>query len=416
MIIINRTVSRVILLGALLLTHNLLHAAGFYLSEVGTPGSLGTAGTANPTNTFTADSAWTNPAGMTGLQQDELMSGMTLLIPKIEFEASIAEAGGGNGGNAGEIVAIPSFFYVKKLSDKARFGFSVVAPLGGGFDFGDSFVGRYAATKIGLQGVGLSPSFAYKVNDKLSLGAGTSIVLTLFEENIAINQPGTTPDGKMLIEDADDWGVQFFAGMTYQINDRALLGIVYRSEMDTELKGDVRFENMLITPPANTFNVDWTNPQVLEIGLRYQLDNEYTLFMNADWEDWSEFSNNRLAFSGGLLNPVINVDRNFEDTWKVGVAVARKLGEGKLFTVGASYDSSPVDDADRTIDLPFDEVFKLSASYSFKGKKHLDYAVGGTFMYAGEGKVDQVAQGVRFKGEFDTNYIVFLGGTLRYYF
>ena len=409
------TVSRITVLSTLLLTHNLLHAAGFYLTEVGTPGSLGTAGTANVTNTRGADSAWTNPAGMTGLQKDTIFAGMTLLLPKIEFDSSIAEAGGGDGGNAGTIASVPSFFYVKKLSDKARFGLSIVAPLGGGFDFGDSFVGRYATSYITLEGVALSPSFAYKVNDKLSLGAGASITYTVFEENISINQ-GVAPDGKLLIEDADDWGVQFFTGLTYQINDRALLGVVYRSEMDTKLKGDTRFENMVITPPANTLNVDWTNPQVLEIGLRYQLDNEYTLFFNADWEDWSEFSNNRLAFSGGVLNPVINVDRNFEDTWKLGFAVARKLGNGKAFTVGAAYDSSPVDDVDRTVDLPFDEVIRLSAAYAFKGEKKLDYAIGATVMYAGEGKVDQVAQGVRFKGEFDSNYIFFLGGTLRYEF
>ena len=36
-------------------------AAGFYLAEVGSPASLGTAGVANPTNTFHADAAWTNP-------------------------------------------------------------------------------------------------------------------------------------------------------------------------------------------------------------------------------------------------------------------------------------------------------------------------------------------------------------------
>ncbi|MGB5735253.1 MAG: hypothetical protein WBM40_12520, partial [Thiohalocapsa sp.] len=35
--------------------------AGFYLTEVGTPGSLGTAGAANPTNTVSADASWTNP-------------------------------------------------------------------------------------------------------------------------------------------------------------------------------------------------------------------------------------------------------------------------------------------------------------------------------------------------------------------
>jgi long-subunit fatty acid transport protein len=53
----------------------LAQGAGFYLSEVGSPGSLGTAGVANPTNTVGADSSWSNPAGMTGLQQDTIMGG-----------------------------------------------------------------------------------------------------------------------------------------------------------------------------------------------------------------------------------------------------------------------------------------------------------------------------------------------------
>ncbi len=415
MTIIYKTTTRILITGFLFFTYNLVYSAGFYLPEVGTPASMGTAGTANATNTFTADSAWTNPAGMTGLQQDEILSGLTLLVPKIEFSPSVAEKGGGDGGNAGTVAGIPGFFYVKKLSDKARFGFSVVAPLGGGFDFGDNFVGRYAFTKLTLTGVALSPSFAYKVNNKLSLGAGVSMVYTIYEEEIAINQ-GASPDGKMRIDNIDDWGAQFFGGLTYQFNDRVTLGVVYRGEMDTRLKGDVEFTNMLITPAASTVNVGWKNPQVLEIGLKYKLDKEYTLFMNADWEDWSAFSKNRLAFSGGALNPAVQLDRNFKDTWKLGVAVARKIGEDKIISLGASYDSSPVDDVDRTIDLPFDEVMKLSASYSFKGKKELDYSIGGTLMYAGKGKVDQVAQGVRFKGEFDSNYILFLGGTLRYRF
>ncbi len=37
-------------------------------------------------------------------------------------------------------------------------------------------------------------------------------------------------------------------------------------------------------------------------------------------------------------------------------------------------------------------------------------------MYGGDGKVDQTAQGVRFKGKFDTNLILFVGGTVRYVF
>ena len=62
-----------------------------------------------------------------------------------------------------------------------------------------------------------------------------------------------------------------------------------------------------------------------------------------------------------------------------------------------------------------DEQLKLLASYGRDGEL-FDYAIGATLMYLGDGKVDQTAQGVRFKGEFDTNYALFVGGTLRYEF
>ena len=124
----------------------LAQGAGFYLSEVGSPGSLGTAGVANSTNTVGADSSWTNPAGMTGLQQDTIMNGVQVILPKIEFDSSVATSGGSDGGNAGDIAAIPSFFYVNKFSDNLRLGFSVAGTMGGGIDYGDSFVGRYSTT------------------------------------------------------------------------------------------------------------------------------------------------------------------------------------------------------------------------------------------------------------------------------
>jgi long-chain fatty acid transport protein len=156
---------------ALLLAQS-AQGAGFYISEVGTPGSLGTAGVANPTNTFGADASWTNPAGMTGLQQDSIVGGMQFILPKVEFDSSIATSGGSDGGNAGNPVVAPSFFYVNRLSDDLRFGFSIAGIIGGGVDYGDNFVGRYSTTLAELGAIALSPSLGYRVNDRFSVGAG----------------------------------------------------------------------------------------------------------------------------------------------------------------------------------------------------------------------------------------------------
>jgi len=347
---------------------------------------------------------------------------MQLLAPKIEFDSSVAEAGGSDGGNAGNVASIPAFFMVKKVSDRIRLGFSLVAPQGGAMNYSNNFVGRYGATKVALSALGGSPSIAYKVNDRLSLGAGVSIIYTQFEESIAINQSALVagselPDGKVKFDNLTDLGYQPFGGLTYYFSDRLMLGLVYRAEMDVNLKGDLNFRNLAFpTPSANDIEIDWDNPQVVKAGLRYEFAPGKRLMFSADWEDWSAFSKNQLAITGGVVNPAGVLERNFKDTWSAGVAFVDMSNKASGYSVGLSYDSSPVSNKDRTIDLPFDETYKVSAAYGWKGSKNLDFALGGTLLYFGEGKVDQTAQGVRFKGKFDTNMALFLGSTLRYVF
>ena len=389
---------------------------GFYFPEVGTPSSLGTGGVANPTNVYGADTAWTNPAGMTALDEDRIFAGLQILLPKMEFDPSIAGAGGSDGGNAGETAAIPSFFYMKKLSDPVRLGFSVTAPFGGGVDYGDDFAGRYETINAFLQGLAFSPSLGYEVNDQLSLGGGVSIVYTHYEQEFAVNPDlfatADGGDGKVKFEDADDWGYQPFLGLTYRPFDKVLFGIVYRAEMDVDLEGDVKYRNLESTPAVDEVAIAWDNPQTLEAGISYELTDTNTLFFNAGWQDWSAFSDNELAFTGAGVS---TVDRNWKDTWHMGVAISH-LEDRQGYTFGFSYESSPVDNDDRTFDLPIDELYRFSASYTWNGKGGLDYSIGASLTMFGDSKIDNTVQGVRVRGDFDNNYILFLGGTLRYVF
>ena len=174
--------------------------------------------------------------------------------------------------------------------------------------------------------------------------------------------------------------------------------------------------NVALPIGTDKVDIDWKNPQWLEAGLRYRYTDRDTLFFNAGWQDWSAFSENQLAFSGGVLNPVAQLDRNFKDTWHAGVAYAHQTARGSIYSIGFSYDSSPVDDEDRTFDLPMEELFKLSGSYSWETNKNLGYSLGATLYLVGDAPIDQTSQGVRVKGEFDTNAILFLGGTIRYVF
>lgn len=403
-------------------------SAGFYLQEVGSPGSLGTACVANPTNTRGADSSWTNPAGMTGIDDQHVLAGFQLVLPSIKFDTKSTSnnlrlprfAGpvqGSNGDNAGAIAPVPSFFYVRPLSERARFGFSMTGPLGGGVDYGRDFVGRYAVQNVTLAGAAITPSFAYRVTDKLSLGAGISAVYTTMEQEIAIRQgaPNPATDARVKFENLTDWGFQGILGLTYEFSDRVLLGIVYRSEADTNLEGDVKFYGLRQPLPRQPENIkiDWTNPQWLDVGLRYKLNDSTLLFLNAGWQEWSKFSSNVLTFDNGRVG---EIDRNWDDTWYAGAAAVHKLSDRAAVSFGFSYDSSPVKDDFRTFDFPVDETWKLSAAYGWQHDDALSLSVGTTLYFMGNAPISQTNQGVTVTGDYDTNMFAIVGATLRYDF
>jgi long-chain fatty acid transport protein len=387
-------------------------AAGFYLTQVGTPMSIGTVGVVNSVNSWGADTAWAQPAGMVDLKEDMVhATGVSLMAGKMEFDSSIAAAGGSDGGNASDPAIIPSHFIVKRLSDRTSMGLAVTAPIGGAMDYGDNFVGRYAATEVALQGLGISPSIGYKVNDQLSIGAGVSIIYSMFEQELAINR-GPSSDGKVKMEDLDDWGYQPFFGLTYKFSEQLQLGVTYRAETETELEGDLKITGLPL--PKGSVDIEWDNPQWLEAAISYDMGNNYFIGANLGWQEWSAFSENALTVATGPVDTVTVLERDWDDTWRTGVAFGH-FGGDSGWSFGVSYDSSPVSDSKRTIDLPMDEVWQAGTSYYIKKEKY-DLALSAALMYLGDGKVDQTAQGVRFKGEFDRNLLLNLGATFRYQF
>jgi long-chain fatty acid transport protein len=403
-------------------------AAGFYLSSVGTPRSTGTAGVLNVTNNTGPDSAWANPAGLTGIKSPVIVAGTTVIAPFAEWDAGISEAGGVEGTNTGDPALAPALFYAQPLTDKWSFGFGFSALQGGGVDYGDAFVGRYSATEVLLQGVGATWSFGYKATDKLSLGFGGSVVYTQFDQKIAINQGAIVagaPDAKVEFKDLDDIGIQPIVGLQYAITPNLLFGMSFRDEFDAELEGNIRFKNLAAgvpLPRGGSLEVDWTNPRWLEAGLAWKAGERRFIAIAGNWQEWSEFSDNTLGIdlTGAAVNSVI-LDRQFDDTWGIGVSFGRQEYDPALADVnssgwafGVSYETSPVSDGKRTADLPFDESWRVAAVYFRNRPQTWDWSVSGTLQYVGDARLDQTAQGARFTGEFDPFIVLYLSGTIRF--
>lgn len=392
-------------------------AGGFYINSVGSPGSLGTAASANVTNTWGPDATWANPAGLSAIGERRVMTASgQLLIPFAEFDPSLATAGGDDGGSSGDPALIPSFFFAQSLNEDWGFGFGISALQGGGVDYGENFAGRYGAIDVTLTGLAATWSVGHQLTDRFSWGIGASVVQTVFEQTIAVNQ-GQFEDGRVAFRDLDDVGVQGIFGLQYAFTEKFMFGATYRSEFDANLEGNVKFRNFVIpgVPNRRNLDVDWTNPQWIEAGLRYVTGRGHSFFVSGNWQEWSEFSQNQLTIDTNRNNIVTTLDRDWDDTWSIGIGYATKTDTTNGLSFGLRYESSPVDDDKRTIDLPLDESWQVSASYGrFKPDLSSGWSVGTTVAFFGDSEVDQTVQNSRFAGKFNDNIVAFLGLNFRF--
>lgn len=245
---------------------------------------------------------------------------------------------------------------------------------------------------------------------------------TIFNEKIAVNQ-GAAGDGKVKFEYLDDWSAQGFLGLTFQVTDKLMLGGLYRTKSDVDVEGDIKFRNIAnpienrLASNLNKAKISFDYPQVVRLGFKYDATANLTLFADFDWEDWSQFSENTLSVDGtGPITIVETIERNWKDTYHVGLGMFYDLGENHHLSAGVAYDTSPVDDKDRTIDLPLDEQLKFSFGFAKRGEGKWSHAISASALWLGDGKVDQTAQGARFKSEFDSNWMFIIGANLQYRF
>jgi long-chain fatty acid transport protein len=365
------------------------------------------------------EAAWMNPAGMTGVKTASIAASVGGFLPISRVDASVAEAGD-EGGNTGVSGVLPSFYAVVPATDDLRFGFSMLSPFGAvngsGLDYGDEFVGRYATISAELATIAFGPSIAYRVIDGLSIGAGAVAQHAVFDQTIALNTPLFPGDGQARLDGLDGWSGMFYGGLHYQISPQTSVGVVYRSKQDIELSGDVVFSNLPVQLPNAKFDLEWENPQSVQVGIQHVITPAWIVRLDFAWEDWSAFSQNQVtaSFANGVA-VTATLDRNWKDSYSGGAALTHISG-ANVFSAGLAYTSSVVEDEDRTIDLPVDESLVVSFSAARNENQNLSYGVGASVLINGDASVDQTAQGVRFAGDFSPNLAVIIGGSIQWRF
>lgn len=208
-------------------------AAGFQAMEQDAAG-IATSFAGSAAVAESASTNYYNPAGLTRLSGVQVSAGLVGLKTQAEFS--------GNGGDAGDGLALPNLYLSLPLGHDLYFGFGVSRPYALSTEYAAGWAGDASVRKAEIKTVNYNPSLAYRLNDKVSLGFG----LDYQKIDYSLNQAGSGISG-------DDSATGWNAGALFTLSPAMRVGLAYRSGLNYRLNGSAQGDLKL--PATYTLSV-----------------------------------------------------------------------------------------------------------------------------------------------------------------
>lgn len=220
-----------------------------------------------------------------------------------------------------------------------------------------------------------SRPWAYRVADWLSVGVGVVALYGILDQKAAVNNLAPNlPDGKLKIED-DDWTYQVNAGVLLEPREGTRFGVTYLSKGELEFTDRPEFKGLGPGIEAVLRNrglldakldLEMNMPQAVMFSVFHQVTSRFALLGNLSWQDWSEFGQVNVAVRSEDTAS-LTIKKNYKDTWHTALGAQYRAVDPLLLSAGFAYDSSIMDDDERTPNLPLGDSwrFGLGARYDW---------------------------------------------------
>ena len=354
-----------------------------------------------------------NPAGITYVDGTQIVLDASLAFSFSEFKVGEGTTtSGGDPDDDDAPTVIPTLSASHQLSEKFWAGLGVFFPAGIGSDYGNDWAGRYYATKSSLIFLSIQPVLAWRVTDWLSLGAGPAIMYVSSVSESAIRNLDTGVDGKVEL-DFDGASVGVVVSAMLEPRKGTRFGISYRNEQDPTLDGRPRFRNLgpaletsLGRVQGSRVELDLRVPQILQGGFYHQLSERFAIMGDVTWMDWSRFGRVDVTVSEFS----ITAKQDYNDIWIGSFGTEYAFSDDLSASAGFSYVSSAVDSDDRSLSLPFDEIYVFGIGGRYRARPNVGIHFNLLAALSGNGRIDQQSNPLagRVRGKSEDNYSIVL--------
>lgn len=384
-----------------LLLSSLTHASALYFYEIGTEDTA-LAGAGQAARAGDASTIVTNPAGMTRLPDHMVTGGLQALGGDINYQ--LDDSSQRSPGNVLDVMPNASGFYSQKINDDLYAGIGLYGNYGLGVDFGN-WEGDRLIKKSALLAMTLSPSLAYKLSDRVSVGASANI-------NYGFLSLTRNVDGADEKQKDHDWAMSYRLGLLMQLTDQTRAGVTWNSETkyDFSIDGKARFPNLPNVQYDLPLTAQVYAPQQIMLSLVHDINKQWSVMGDLGWQDWSRFGAPQVTVVGQPLDKTSRM----KDTWHTALGVQYRPTDVWRLNAGVAFDSTPYQDQGNvamTVPTGDEWRFATGAQYQLTQASNIGFAVEYLHMQSSKTQTPEIL-----KGSYDPPYLWFASVNYSYQF
>jgi long-chain fatty acid transport protein len=373
------------------------HAAGFMLTEQ-SAGALGRAYAGVGVDGTDISGVYYNPATMTLHPGTQIQAGFVAVGLDLAFDGVDNQTGTNRITENGQYntQAIPHGYISHQLNDSMWVGLAMTVPFGMGTEYDDNWDWGNRGISAEVLTFDFNPNVAWKVSDKLSLGAGMSIQYAAADLKMRMYPEKymgkVSTDGEI---DADSIAWGFNVGLMWSPLENLRFGLSYRSKVNHNADGDLTLDNFklenggpLPSPmPSQTLDASasLSTPAWAMATAAWDVNDLLSLYATFRWTDWSSFE--ELVIENALEDSTIT--NKWQDTYLVSVGADFRFTDWWTFRAGIGYETSPVDNPRyRTTIIPDADRWWFALGSSFQATKNMQIDVSAAMLHGvGEGSI-----------------------------
>ncbi|MFC3396248.1 long-chain fatty acid transporter FadL [Brenneria rubrifaciens] len=366
------------------------YAAGFQLNEYSTSG-LGRAFSGEGAVADNATSGSRNPATMTLFDRPVFSGGVTYINPDIDLNGSSSSGQNADANNIAPHAWVPNLHFIMPLNEQWAIGASAVTHYGLATDFSDSYVAGSIGGDTDLVTSNVNLSAAYRLNQHFSFGLGVNavysdakIVRHAGELSSALPPAlGLQPSSEISRLEGKEWGYGWNAGILYEVDENNRFGLTYKSKVDVDFNGD--YSNDIPTfaggtggatiPGKLTLNL----PEMWEASAYHRVAPKWAVHYSLAYTSWSQFQ--ELKATGNNGQTLFEKEESFRDAFRLALGATYYYDDNWTFRGGIAFDDSPVPADKRSISIPDQDRFWLSAGTTYAFNKDASVDVGVSYMH-----------------------------------